>query len=156
MFTGANQAAVTTTVGLATTYTGLMISNPIASLVNLVLNKVGIALTVAPAAISAIGIMTGINTVTPVTHSAVVTPKNKFLGGPAGSGLLDSSGVVPTAWTLDTVLMGGFTAGSLPSTDPSLIDLDGQIVLPPGGYAAIYTLTVVVGLFSFSWEEVAI
>ena len=51
LFNAANQAAATTTVGLATTYTGLCLSNPVGSPVNLVLNKVGYAFIVAfPAA----------------------------------------------------------------------------------------------------------
>jgi hypothetical protein len=50
--------------------------------------------------------------------------------------------------------MGGFTAAALPSTSPVLVDLEGGLILPPGAYAAIYSLTAATGLFSFTWEEV--
>lgn len=157
MYAAANQAAQATTVALATTYTGLCLSNPVGNTFNLVLNKVGIALSVAPAAIAAIGVMTGYNATTNVTHTTPVTPRSQFFGvGAAGTGLVDASATLPTAPFLNQVLMGGFTAATLPAVGPALIDLEGSIILPPGAYAAIYTLTAVTGLFSFSWEEVPV
>ena len=47
LFFGANQAGVTTSAGLATTYTGLCLTNPNASGVNIALTNVGAAFTVA-------------------------------------------------------------------------------------------------------------
>src|SRR6266571_5303054 len=46
MFNAANQTGVVTTAALATTFTGLCLSNPINSTVNLVLEKIGIAFSV--------------------------------------------------------------------------------------------------------------
>jgi hypothetical protein len=157
LYAAANQAAQATTVALATTYTGLCLSNPAGSTVNLVLNKVGLTLTVAPAAAASLGIMTGYNSTTNVTHTTPVTPRSQFFGaGAAGIGLVDAAATLPTAPVVNTMLMGGFTAAALPSTSPALIDLEGSIILPPGAYAAIYTLTAVTGMFSFQWEEVPI
>ena len=157
LFNACVQAATTTTVALATTYTGLVLSNPIGSQVNLVLEKVGIALSVAPVGISALGIMAGYNSGTNVTHTTAGTPRSLFFGaGAAGVGLVDTSATLPTAPVLIHPLMGGFTAGALPSASPSLIDIEGGIILPPGAYAAIYSLTAAIGLFSFQWEEVPI
>lgn len=152
---------VTTTVGLATTYTGLCLSNPIGSPVNLVVNKVGISFLVAFAAAAAVGIMVGFNSGTNVTHTTPVTPQAQFVGGPAGYGLVDSSATLPTAPTLRTVLMAGLTGAitTAPTSNPGIFDLEGSLVIPPGGYAAIYTSTAsgASGLAaSWQWEEVPV
>jgi len=49
MFYVANQAAVTTTIAAATTYTGLCISNPAGGAYNLVIHSAGFKLSAAPA-----------------------------------------------------------------------------------------------------------
>lgn len=154
-FIVANQAAQAVSVALTTAYTGLLLCNPLASGKNLVLQKVGIALTAAPAAIAAIGLLVGFNAGTNVTHTTPNTSlRNAFLGDAAPVALVDNAATLPTAPTLAMPLMGGFTAAALPSTGPSLVDLEGCIILPPGGYAGIYALTAVTGLFGFGWEEV--
>jgi hypothetical protein len=161
MFSGSITGQVTT-VGLATTYTGLCLSNPVGSNVNLVINKVGFAFIVAFAAGSTIGLMTGYNASTNVTHTTPVTPRNqKFTGAGGGVGLLDSSATLPTAPTLNIVLAGGLTGAitTTTMTPVGVVDLEGSIVLPPGGYCAFYTSTAsgaAGGAFSFQWEEVAI
>lgn len=161
LFNGAIVSQVTT-VGLATTYTGLCLSNPVGSQVNLVLNKVGYAFVVAFGAGSAVGIMTGYNSSTNVTHTTPVTPRSQFFGvGGSGVGLLDSSATLPTAPTLNTIFGAGLT-GAITTTPfglGGLTDLQGTIILPPGAYAAIYTSTAsgaAAGAFSFTWEEIPI
>lgn len=150
-----------TTVGLNTTYTGLCLSNPVGSSVNLVINKVGYAFIVAFAAGAAIGLMTGYNATTNVTHSTPVTPRSQyFTSAGGGIGLLDSSAILPTAPTLNTVFASGLTGAITTATTvgPSVIDLEGSIILPTGAYCAIYTSTAsgaAAGAFSFQWEEVA-
>lgn len=158
IFSGSITGQVTT-VGLATTYTGLVLSNPIGSNVNLVINKVGFAFIVAFAAGATIGLMTGYNATTNVTHTAPVTPRNQFftsVGG--GSGLLDSAATLPTAPTLNIILGAGLTGAITTATvvAPTVIDLEGSIILPPGAYCAFYTSTVsgaAGGAFSLQWEE---
>jgi hypothetical protein len=155
MFHVATQAAQATTVALATTYTGLCVSNPVGSQVNLVMAKVGIALAAAPAAIAPIGIMAGYNAGINVTHTTPATPRSNFFGaGAAGVGLADVAATLPTAPVLIMPIMGGFTAAALPGAGPVIVDLEGGLILPPGAYAAIYSLTAVSGLFAFKWEEV--
>jgi hypothetical protein len=149
-----------TTVGVATTYTGLCLSNPVTSPVNLVIDKVGVAFLVAFAAASAVGIMTGYNASTNVTHTTPAVVRNKRLDGAVGYGLLDSAATLPTAPVLDTVLFAGLTGAitTAPAAD-NIFDMEGTIVLPPGAYAAIYTSTVSGAASmsaSFSWEEVPI
>lgn len=149
-----------TTVGVATTYTGLCLSNPVGSPVNLVIEKVGVAFLVAFAAAATVGVMTGYNAVTNVTHTTPAVVRNKKLDQGTGYGLLDSAATLPTAPVLDTVLFAGLTGAiTVATAADNVFDLDGSIVIPPGGYAAIYTSTASGAASmsaSFSWEEVPI
>lgn len=151
-----------TTVGLATTYTGLCLSNPNASLNNLVINKVGLSFLVAFAAAAHVGLMTGFST-TDVTHTAAVSVRSqKFVGSVVTpSGRLDSSATLPVAPTVNQIFGSGLTGAitTAPSAISGLFDLEGSLVLPPGAYCAIYTSTAsgaAAGGFSFAWEEVPV
>lgn len=154
-------AGQVTTVGLATTYTGLCLSNPITSSVHLSLLSAGFNFIVAFAAGASVGLMTGYNSTTNVTHTTPVTPRNQKFVGAAGSGtgLLDSAATLPTAPTLNTVFGAGLT-GAITTTPMGLagyIFLDGLILLPPGAYVAIYTSTAsgtAGGAFNLTWEEI--
>lgn len=146
-----------TTVGLATTYTGLCLSNPTGSTVNLVINKVGYAFTVAFPAASVIGLMTGYSS-TEVTHTTPGVIKSQKIGGPAGLGKLDVAATISTP-TLNTILSSGTTAAltTAPTECSGLVDLEGSIVLPPGAFCAFYTSTAAGASganYSISWEEV--
>lgn len=160
MFSGSIVGQVTT-VGLATTYTGLCLSNPVGSSVNLVLNKVGYAFIVAFPAGAVIGLMTGYNAATNVTHTTPVTPRNQFFSSAGGGiGLLDSAATLPTAPTLNHILASGLTGAitTTPFVPGGNVDMEGSIILPAGAYCAIYTSTVsgaAAGAFSLQWEEIA-
>lgn len=162
MYGGAIAGQVTS-VGLTAVYTGLLLSNPIGSPVNLVLNKCGYAFIVAFAAGSAVGLFTGFNGSTNVTHTTPVQPRNQLFTGAAGGGrgLLDSSATMPTAPTLNTLFGAGLT-GAITTTPfglAGLVELEGSLILSPGAYAGFYTSTAsgaAGGSLSFSWEEVPI
>ncbi len=148
-----------TTVGVATTYTGLVLSNPITSPVDLVLDKVGVAFLVAFAAAASIGLFKGYNAGANVTHTTPAVVVNKRVDSVAGFGLLDSAATLPTAPVLDTVLATGLTGAitTTPDINGGLYDLDGSIVLPPGGYLGIYTSTASAAASmsaSLAWSEV--
>lgn len=153
-----NQAAVTTTVALATTYTGLCISNPAGSVVNLSIDWVSFAVTVAPAAISAIGIITGFAAAGIVTHTTpITTGGGLFIGNAKGVALADGAAtLVGTPQWTPPWLQGGFTAGALYAASVVYADVAGAIVIPPGGYIAIGALTVAVGFGSIGWEEIPV
>lgn len=160
MFGGSITGQVTT-VGLATTYTGLCLSNPFTSSVDLVINKVGYAFLVAFAAAASVGLMTGYNATTNVTHTTPVTVRGQRFTGvtSSGSGLLDSAATLPTAPTLNQIFGAGLTGAitTIPGIYSGVVDMEGALILPPGAYAALYTSTVsgaAAGAFSFSWEEV--
>jgi len=153
VYTASNATAATWSVALATTYTGLVVSNPSTSGKNLIILKASFALSVAPAAIASIGLFTGYST-SAVTHTTPVTPINCLVGGALGTATADVSATLPVAPTWAMQMMGGFTAGALPSTTPSVIDVDGAIVVKPGGYVGVGALTAVVGFASIIYQEV--
>lgn len=156
-YAAANQAATATTVGLATTYTGICLVNPIGSTVNLVIENVGAAFIVAPAAALAFGIAVGYNAVTAVTATTPITPRNEFVGvGAAGTGLANAAATLPTAPTVERIL-GSVGAAILAGS--MSFEIKGGILLPPGGYAILYTSAASGAsgfLGSFSWEEVPV
>lgn len=152
----------TTTVGLATTYTGLCLSNPVGSGRLVIVDRVGISFSVAFAAASAVGLMVGYNATTNVTHTAAVTVRQSRIGGqlatPAAVGLVDSSATLPTAPVVHSILGVGLTGAitTTPAIEPGYVDVKGQIVLEPGAYVAVYTSTAsgASGLnASIAWHE---
>jgi hypothetical protein len=158
MFAGANTIAVATTAGFATTYTGLCLSNPAGSPVNLVLNKVTWAAIVAQASALSLGIMTGYTSAGVVTHTTPAVPASNFVGAPAGVGLLDAACTLPIAPTrvilLDSLLTGAITVAN---HGGNIYDLEGSVIIPPGGFAAFYTSAASAAaslVFGMQWEEV--
>lgn len=155
VFHVSNQAAQAVSVALATTYTGLCLSNPNASGVNLVLLTANWALSVAPAAIASLHLIKGFST-TDVTHTAAVTPQSSLIGSAAvAAAKADSQATISTplyAWSLGS----GFTAGALYATTPGVPHLKGMYVIKPGGFIAFGALTAVTGFGSFCWMEVPV
>jgi hypothetical protein len=157
MYFAAIQAVATTTVGLATTYTGLVISNPITSVINMVLNKATIMQSVLQSTqVEAYAIATGYNGTTNVTHTTPLAVRTALVGtGKPGIGLADISATLPTAPFYTAFVHD--TATATANGTGQVLDFEGSIILPPGGYALWVTpaQASVAGLwFSFSWEEV--
>ena len=153
----ANQALATTSAGLATTYTGICLSNPAGSGKNLVVQKVSAILDVAPSTVTGVGLIVGYSAAGIVTHTTPLTPYNALIGTSA-AGLV---GLADAACTLvGTPLWRQFLAETPTAT--TLVsygsDIDGEIVLPPGAYMAIGT-TIASPASSFfgsiSWEELS-
>lgn len=154
LFQAANQAAVTTTVALATTYTGLCVSNPAGSGVKLLMRRASWAFSVAPAGIAPVAIGGGWAAAGVVTHTTPLSVYNMKIGGTETSrAYADGAATIVGTPRVIMPIVGGFTAGALFGTSPSVVDLGGFPVLP-GGYVFIYTLTVGVGLGGMIWEEV--
>jgi len=157
-FGAANQAAVATSAAFATTYTGLVIYNPPGSNVLLSLEKIGVAPILAQTTTLAVGLMVGFSTVA-LSGVTALTPRSKRVGGGVNPvGLAAAAATLPVAPTLDTLL--GYIGTGATTVDqlvPSMFLLGGDIVLPPGGYAAVYTNAAAVAaslLLSAQWEEV--
>lgn len=160
-FSAANTAAVASVAIAATTYTGLAVSNPIGSPVNLVITKCGWAASAAISAADVLVLETGYNSSTNVTHTTPITVANNFIGvGAAGTGLADAAATFPTAPASRVILTSG---GTLATTGYSVgtngfIDLQGSIILPPGAYIAFATsaANTAAWWFSIQWEEVPV
>lgn len=156
----ATQALVTTTVGLATTYTGLVLCNPITSPVNLVLDKASMMQSVIQATqVEAFAIATGYNVATNVTHTTPVAVRSSMVGQTAnGYGVADVSATLPTAPFYD-FFVTNTGAATADSTGIQVVDFEGSLILPPGAYALWVTpaQASVAGMwFGFSWEEVPV
>lgn len=159
IFSVAAQAVLTTTVGLATTYTGLVISNTIGSPVNLVLLKASMMQSVIQATQpEAFALAAGFNNSTNVTHTTPATPQSTFIGsGVSAQGKADTSATLPTAPLY--LMFGTNTPSATTNAAGIVIDLEGSVIVPPGGYVCWVTpaQASVAGMwFSFQWEEVAI
>lgn len=159
MFFAATQSGQTSSAGLVTGYVGLALTNPTTSTVNCVLNKVGYSVNAAPAAPMIIGLAFNTST-TAVTQTTAVTTRNCFLGGATAQGLVGTSVTFPTAPVISHIL-GVIDTGAVTTVtqNPSLFDLEGSIVMPPGSYICLYTSTAsaATSLFaSFQWEEVPV
>ncbi len=160
MFYTSTPSVATTTVGLATTYTGLCLSNPVGSPVNLAVNKCTMMQSVIQATqVEAYALAVGFNLTTNVTHTAAGTIQSTL----AGSGLLsnakaDTSATLPTAPLYFAFVTNTGTA-TADSTGAQVLDLEGSLVLKPGGYICWVTpaQASVAGLwFSFQWEEIPV
>lgn len=156
VYWASNQAAVAYSVALATTYTGLVVSNPAGSSVDLVMLGLGFVLTVAPAGIASIGCIVGYSNNGITTHTTPNTPRATYVRTDVATGQAkadDAATLVGTPYW-GPHLMGGFTAAALPSTTPQFIHLQGLYIIPPGGYFAIGALTAVTGMGTLVWHEV--
>lgn len=136
LFTAANAlGGVQLSAGLATTYVGLCISNPAASVNYMLLRSVSGAVIAAPAAFLALGLITGFSAAGVVTHTTPITPISSFVGDsgvPSGKADSACTLVGTPAWSR------WFTSESATATNPFfMMDLQGGILIPPGGYAAI-------------------
>jgi hypothetical protein len=161
-FSGGNAAAATLTVGLATTYTGCCLSNPAASTVNLVVRKVGIAVSATSAA-NAFGLATGWIAAGVVTHTTPITGiLGNYIGAATASGSVAlaaaSQAKLDAACTLvGTPLYTQFLgAAATSSVFGGLFSVDDAFIVPPGGWCAIVGSGGTTGFWgSFYWEEVA-
>lgn len=160
VFSGSNLTAVTTSAAFATTHTGFCLSNPIGSGKNLVLLRVKYGVTVAQTAALVFGLQTGYHAATNVTHTTPLVPLSNMVGNAAGVALIDAAATLPIAPTrlilLDTFLTGAITTSQIGGNQ---YDMNGSLVIPPGGFAATYTSAASVAtslVFGFTWEEVPI
>jgi len=155
----ANQSATTTTIALATTYTGCALLNPATSKKNLSILRVSISPWAAPGTIAAIGLLGGWSAagVTPANALATYNAKTLVTGTPA-SGATGSSGctLVGTPIWLCMLQSANATGALSVANSPATFDIGGLYEVPPGGYIAIGTQTVITTgiVASIQWREV--
>jgi hypothetical protein len=150
-FSAANQAAQAVSVALATTYTGLMLFNPVNSGVIVLPDLIKFALTAAPAAPASKGLIWGTGTLSALTAVPVVNNALGIGAGPQAKAY--SAATISTAPAWLQQLEDAFTAAALPSPGP-IADLAGGIALLPGSFIAIGALAAITGLGSIQWMEV--
>lgn len=150
-FAVANQAVVTTTAGLATTFTGLAVANPAGSGVNVAILRFTCA-QVAVGAASAVGIMTGTG-----AAAGALTPRNRVVGG-ASSKATASAGATIATPVLEEVYgqVGSLATTGYGLTPGIVANINGSLILPPGFFVASYTTvaTTTSLVFGFVWEEI--
>lgn len=147
-----------TTVDLATTYTGICLSNPAGNNKRLVLRAVGATIAVAGAALIGVHLSGGYSAAGVVTHTTPLVFGTDFgslrLGGSeAPTALVDSAATIVNPRHLMALGIVGATLGSQPQI---FQDTHGVPVILPGGWVAITTtiVTGAAGLFgAFWWEE---
>lgn len=157
VFVAHNVAAQAVSVALATTYTGLCLSNPLGSGKDLILYMAQFAISVAEVAIATQHLIGGYSATTAVTHTTPLAApgiQNAYLGaGNASIAKVDSAATIPTPGYL-LPLRSGFTAGALGGPGMGqLADMGGIITVPPGGFVAIGALTAITGFGALVWEE---
>ena len=153
----ASQAADTTSVALGAAYLGVCISNPIGSGHNLSILKAGWVHSVAPAAIATVHLAGGWASTGITAHTNAITIYNMKIGSPATSvaNADDSATLVGTPIYI-LPLIGGFTLGTLFAAPMATPDIGGIIMVPPGAYVCIVTLTACNGFGCIVWEEIPI
>jgi len=154
VFHVSNQAAVSTTAGLATTFTGLAVANPAGGSHNLVLLAVGVG-QVAAGVAGAVGIMTGSG-----AAAGALTARNALIGGAASRMNAPSASATIATPILDRIFG---SVGSVATTGyglvPGLLYFPvGSLIVPPGYFVASYTsaATTTATIWTFVWEEVPI
>jgi hypothetical protein len=155
LFGVSNQSAVATTAGLATTWTGLCISNPSSSRYNLSIIEFGGALTVAGSAAGAMGLL-GCTIAAPASN---VTIRNMKMGDRASIALADDGATIAGGYVIGAPFVYGTGATNLFTQSGGFIwNLDGKLIVPPGHTVATYTsaATTAAFLFHFIWEEIPV
>jgi hypothetical protein len=159
MFIAANQAAVALTAAFATTYTGLVLENPVGSGKNMILHEVTYASTVAVPTAAALGLMTGADA---GDAASAITPRNRLKSGsaPASAAIVDNGCTLTGTPVLEQLFTTAWTEATTAGTlgQPNVVRLDGSLIITPGYFAAIYSsaANTAAFLFSFMWEEMNI
>lgn len=147
-------AGVVTTVGLATTYTGLCLSNPAGSGKDVVVKKITAGLNVVTAAPTVIGLIQGYSAAGVVTHT---TPATVFNGLPGGSVAAAVAKLDKACTLVGTPAWREFLFGTAIAAGAGQASRQfDNLVIPPGGYIALGTniASPAAGLVaSFEWTE---
>lgn len=153
MFSVANQAAVTTSTTLNTTFTGLSVANPVGSGFNLVITKFTCAqFAVGAAAVVSIAVGAGA-----AAGSLVI--RNRKYGGAASIAVASAGATIAAPILIAPVgQVGSVATTGYGLSNAISIDLEGSLIIPPGYFVCSDTsiATTSALIFSFTWEEVPI
>jgi len=154
LFSVANQAAVATTVGLATNWTGLAVCNPTGSGKNLIILEFGWSQSAEAVDDGIVGLMTSSDK----TMTSVLTPVPAMNGAGSSVAVVDTANATILTPILERVCgthgMPANTAVQI-AVPQSIYQVDGSIILPPGRSVLTYTSQDnTTGIYYFLWEEV--
>jgi hypothetical protein len=162
-FRCANQSSATVSAALAATYTGLCLSNPAGSTVNLSVKRVGGIITSAPGGMLGLGLIIGWLAAGITAHTSPLDTSivNNYIGaaasgsppvaGPASQAHVDAACTLVGTPTWAEWLVGNVATTNNPWF---ITDLDDSFLITPGGYLAIGATSSNAGFFgSFMWEE---
>ena len=160
IFNACTTAATTWTVGLATTYTGLMLYNPSPS-VNLELLTCGMGLSTVQAAVRVWGLALG--KITPALYKAMTITALASNSSLAGSGIAPQGVALTAATPLSPAPLYAETLGSFnystavyATAATQTVDLAGRFVLQASTYVLVTLNGAGVGFSSLTWAEVPI
>lgn len=153
-WSAANQAAQALSAALATTYTGLLIYNPLNSGKLVVPLKCKFSQSAAPATFPVIGLLGGWAATGGVSaFTTRITAQSNQIGNSATpAAVVLSAATIVTPTYIASFYDSGAT-GILPTSSNPLIDLEGLFGILPGGFLAFSSPTVATGWGFFSWEE---
>jgi len=153
MFSVCNQAAVTTSTSLNTTFTGLAVANPAGSGFNLVVQKFTCSQFAVGAAAS-VGISVGAG-----AAAGALTIRNRKFGGRSSVATASAGATIAAPILILTAGSVGSVATTAYGLTPAVVvDLEGSLIIQPGFFVASDTsiATTTALIFSFCWEEVPI
>jgi len=159
MYHACTTGAVTLST-VSATCTGLVLSNPIGSGKNLVVEKVRFAPSTAPAGAAVVGLAISpavqttevVHTTPAVIHNAITTGSNLNVG----VGKADAAATLGAApvWLRP---IGSVVAASSITPGMYVDETKGDIILPPGTNLSLsYLTTAAVGIAEMTWVEVPI
>jgi hypothetical protein len=155
MYSACSAGAVTLST-VNTTCTGLSLSNPAGSGKLLVIQNVSFAPSTAPAGASVVGI--SIHTAISETNTTHTTPM--VVHNAIAKGAAASTGKADAAATLQSTPLwlrpiGGVVAASSLSPGKYTENVNGDIIVPPGGCLSLsYLTTAAIGIAAISWVEI--
>lgn len=163
VFNACNTAAQAVSVGLTTTYTGLMLVNPPGNVgINVEVLSVGLGFSTVPAAQDVLALAAGTvssNLYAGWTFTAMLTANTSL----AGSGIKPTAVTIASMATLSPAplyyeILGGVSYTSAVSANASVlnVDLGGRYVLQAGSYIYVAITAALTGFFSFTWAEVPV
>jgi hypothetical protein len=152
LFTACNTAIVTTTIGAATTWTGLGVANPTGSGIKIIVHEFNFAQWLIN---TGEGIL-ALATTTSSGFAAAITPRNRAFGGPPSGAYVDDGATIVASVVeqyIASLTHGAADVDGVPAI--CKVDLNGSLVLLPGRSVVTYTDIVQQKMsFGFMWEEI--
>ena len=157
-------AAVTAFTGAAGGTPMIGLFNPVGSGKNLVINKVSVGNVVAASAAGTVSFALFFGVTAAITQTTTTTPWNMLTLQQSGSVAVGFRNVALTSSTAATnaIPLASYywaTAAGAANVTPSITDLEGSIIVPPGAYIALggsAALASATWIGSLQWEEVPV